>query len=223
MPDQKIAWKRLFAEGVVIVASILLAFVIEAAWDNRNEEIRRTDLLEALHGDFVATRGILATTLEFGEDVLARAVGFLDATENPTDLTRDSLQTLSDGIFRGIGFTPATVNYRAAIAGGEIGLLKSDSMLVLLSMFDDGLRSYDLHRDLSGEMFYTGSIQDLRREFGGVSVFLRNIEQEIRNPLVRAAAEPVATVHSNTVESLRQMDVAAELIVAELVRLLEER
>ena len=96
-------------------------------------------------------------------------------------------------------------------------------MLVLLSMFDDGLRSYDLHRDLSGEMFYTGSIQDLRREFGGVSVFLRNIEQEIRNPLVRAAAEPVATVHSNTVESLRQMDVAAELIVAELVRLLEER
>ena len=41
MPDQKIAWKRLFAEGAAILISILLAFGIEAWWQ---EQIRRYDV-----------------------------------------------------------------------------------------------------------------------------------------------------------------------------------
>jgi hypothetical protein len=41
-------WRRRLAEGAVIVASILLAFAIDAAWDARTERLRRDALLAAL-------------------------------------------------------------------------------------------------------------------------------------------------------------------------------
>ena len=48
-----IPWTRVFLEGAVIVASILLAFGIEAWWDGRQERAEERDALEALAADFV--------------------------------------------------------------------------------------------------------------------------------------------------------------------------
>ena len=51
----QIPWLRVFVEGVVIVGSILLAFGIDAWWDERQdravEQALLTGLVEDLRGD----------------------------------------------------------------------------------------------------------------------------------------------------------------------------
>ena len=37
---QTIQWKRLFVEAVAIVGSILLAFAIDAWWEDRSDNVR---------------------------------------------------------------------------------------------------------------------------------------------------------------------------------------
>ncbi len=49
MPNtDNIQWKRISAEGAAIVVSILLAFSIQAWWDERREHIAETAILEAV-------------------------------------------------------------------------------------------------------------------------------------------------------------------------------
>ena len=49
MPEQNsLSWKRIFAEGAAIVASILLAFAIDAWWVDRNEIERESRILMSL-------------------------------------------------------------------------------------------------------------------------------------------------------------------------------
>ncbi len=58
--SQEIPWKRIFVEAAAVVVSILLAFSIDAWWEDRIEREAETWLLERLHADFVEIR----TTLE---------------------------------------------------------------------------------------------------------------------------------------------------------------
>ena len=44
-------WLRIWVEAIVIVGSILLAFGIDAAWDNRGEDRRREALYAAIRND----------------------------------------------------------------------------------------------------------------------------------------------------------------------------
>jgi hypothetical protein len=60
MATRQIPWARVLVEGVVIVASILLAFGIDAWWSERQERIEERDILTGLKADFVANRAALA-------------------------------------------------------------------------------------------------------------------------------------------------------------------
>ena len=52
----KVPVARLFAEGLAIVVSILLAFAIDAAWDERQERGREAEILESLLSEFEGNR-----------------------------------------------------------------------------------------------------------------------------------------------------------------------
>jgi len=60
MPNsQQIAWKRLLAEGVAIIVSILLAFGIDAWWENRQERTEEQQILQGLNEEFSLIREVL--------------------------------------------------------------------------------------------------------------------------------------------------------------------
>ena len=53
---ENIPWKRLSVEALAIVGSILLAFAIDAWWEERlDRQIERNDL-ERLHAEFIRNR-----------------------------------------------------------------------------------------------------------------------------------------------------------------------
>ena len=71
--SKQIPWLRVFVEGAVIVASILLAFALDAWWDRRGERVWERAQLEALHGEFTENHIDLSSALEVHELVRARS------------------------------------------------------------------------------------------------------------------------------------------------------
>ena len=51
---REIPWPRILAEGTAVVVSILLAFAIDAWWDERKERDDERDVLLALKAEFEA-------------------------------------------------------------------------------------------------------------------------------------------------------------------------
>ncbi len=50
--NENIPWKRLVIEGAAVVVSILLAFAIDAWWDNRQERVGEQDALLGLRAEY---------------------------------------------------------------------------------------------------------------------------------------------------------------------------
>ena len=80
MNNERIPWKRLFAEAVAIVLSILLAFGIDAWWDERNERIEEEELLLALQIEFEANRDEVASVIKVHENALQYAANLVSLT-----------------------------------------------------------------------------------------------------------------------------------------------
>lgn len=61
---------RLFVEGIVIVLSILLAFAIDAWWDERQERIEEADILLGLQHEFVGNREELQRRITLHSEIM---------------------------------------------------------------------------------------------------------------------------------------------------------
>ena len=59
-----IPWKRIAVEAAAIVASILLAFAIDAWWDERNERIEETEVLLGLKSEFSRYRDEMSESID---------------------------------------------------------------------------------------------------------------------------------------------------------------
>jgi len=67
---QKISWKRLAIEAVAIVASILLAFAIDAWWNERQLRVGEAELLAGLQQEFRHNRTVLVQSIELHSTIL---------------------------------------------------------------------------------------------------------------------------------------------------------
>lgn len=66
-----IPWRQLIAEGIAIVASILLAFAIDAWWDDRQDRRDEQVMLASLHDEFAVIKSALEADIERHEQNLA--------------------------------------------------------------------------------------------------------------------------------------------------------
>lgn len=93
--------RRVLIEGFVIVSSILLAFGIDAWWDNRQESIALVRTLEGLEVAFEENAGGVSTQLERSEALMARLNRFLDTSpEELSDIEADSAHLIVDALLR---------------------------------------------------------------------------------------------------------------------------
>lgn len=73
--SQEIPWKRIFVEAAAIVASILIAFAIDAWWQDRTERIVEVQYLQALREDLLSSLELL----DEQEAAQQRQVGYLES------------------------------------------------------------------------------------------------------------------------------------------------
>ena len=79
--NEKIPWKRLAIEAVAIVASILLAFAIDAWWDDRKERVLEQEALHDLRAEYEDHKGDISRAN-------ARHLNYLRAIESLLDACR---------------------------------------------------------------------------------------------------------------------------------------
>ena len=116
-------------ESAAIVMSILLAFLIDASWDAHKQSLRERELLEGLLTDFEASRPGLEDRLELARRMANGTGQFLDLVEGKslpaTVMVPDSLLF---SVLGGPTFEPATNTLDAALASGEIEIIRSSRL-----------------------------------------------------------------------------------------------
>ncbi len=82
-----IQWKRLSAEGAAIVVSILLAFSIEAWWDNYQDRSEEQGILQNLKSEFEQNLAFIETELSYRNAVIESILKIFDASvaQNPVE------------------------------------------------------------------------------------------------------------------------------------------
>ena len=131
-----IPWKRLTAEGGAIVLSILLAFAIDASWDERQERVEERETLEALQSDFESNREAASNVISIHatfEDRVARLARM--TRQEVLALPEDSVGPLIAALAAPGTFDPATGTVDALIGAGKLGLLREAELRQALTRF----------------------------------------------------------------------------------------
>jgi len=95
---QEIPWKRLSAEVVAIVFGILLAFAIDAWWQNRTDIGIETQYLHALREDLIASLELLDEA-EASQQLQIEYLKSLLLTDGNTPDSDEARLWLEDGLF----------------------------------------------------------------------------------------------------------------------------
>ena len=78
---QPLPWKRLVAEAAAIVLSILLAFAIDAWWDDRGERRAEQLLLQRLKADFLDIQSALELIASEHRETSAGCIALMSIAE----------------------------------------------------------------------------------------------------------------------------------------------
>ncbi len=122
---QTIPWTRIFVEAAAIVASILLAFSIDAWWDSVQDRAEEREILSLLRAEFTANQKVLARTAGIHRLNLDAMREIISASEADNSVGGESL----DALFRQAGgtphYNPATGALAATISSGRIDLIRN--------------------------------------------------------------------------------------------------
>jgi hypothetical protein len=91
-------WARLSLEGLVIVVSILLAFALDAAWDGRQESIRRDEYLRVLEDEFQAAAEEMQEQIGDHERQVQSIQTLIEQLGNGQDFSANAFRELT-GLF----------------------------------------------------------------------------------------------------------------------------
>lgn len=130
----RIPWIRIGAESVAIIASILLAFAIDAWWEQRIEHIRSDAQLGTISNELIEVE-LRLTRLDERLVGLRQAVSDLlrhVGPETPLE-SMDSLVSLVDLSFRAAKIELPTGSMQALLASGELSNIANHELKALLA------------------------------------------------------------------------------------------
>jgi hypothetical protein len=133
-PDE-IPWRRILVEGVAIVASILLAFAIDAWWQEHVENQRQREVLVALLDDFETSKGHIREWREFHLAVQESNTKLLKAAVSSDSLFTDHEidRLLGDLGWWDIRSHITTGALNSVVFGGELSIIKDDALRQLIA------------------------------------------------------------------------------------------
>jgi len=223
---KNIPWNRLLVEAMVIVVSIIFAFVIDAWWEARNASSRQQEMFKLLHSDFSLSLEGLLTSIERGETLVNNGTALLTALDSPEQSGEATLRRLFPSISRPVASALSPVSYQAALMSNEINIIDNIELLRSFTLIDIAVANSDEHRRVAADNFYTGLLAEVGSTIGGLrtlsstnvpSRFIPTdyIEMASR-PGIYAASEKTVTVNQNLLRALNQMKFAMESAITAL-------
>jgi hypothetical protein len=127
-------WLLILAEATAIVVSILLAFAIDAWWQERAERKQEAALLVGLHADFRASQDHLERWLVGTRKILDATTALLDQVSRAE--IGDEVTVPLELIVGAIGaptYSPVDSTLEAAISSGQIDLIEDSEIRNVLA------------------------------------------------------------------------------------------
>lgn len=129
---------KLLAEALLIIFSILLAFAIQAWWEERKERLEERKLLVNLQTDFIKNKDLLDIAITRFEGTLSNAQAMMDYI-HPGEPPQK--ETLADSIlFKHLiwyTYDPIVGTLNSAIASGHISLIENEMLRAELAEWLD--------------------------------------------------------------------------------------
>lgn len=152
---RRIPWTRVFVEAFVIVASILIAFGIDAWWDARGEREEERRALHGLMGDFEAADRLLETSVLVIDSAAAAAGAILDLVDPEGDPgLADSLAVLIPRIIRRPVFLPPMGTLEALLGSGDLGLISNDTLRAALASFPSHVAGMSVTQQFGSQVVF---------------------------------------------------------------------
>ena len=155
--SRSVPWLRVFAEGVVIVGSILLAFGIQAWWDGLQERDEEQRILASLKTEFEQTRSDLAYWISLhgkAEQNTRLLAELLDSAAPGAQLQVPD--TLIAALLLGPTFDPVTATLDA-LSAGQLSIIRSTDLRLALAtwpsrLFDARDEEYQARDFIDGQL-----------------------------------------------------------------------
>lgn len=184
-------FKSRVGEAIAIVLSILVAFGIDAGWDEWRERREEADLLVALRAEY-------ETNLALVQEVIGGHESHISDVEITSGLAPADYDTMSvntaSRLVLSLGnpwtFDPALGTTETLISSGRIGLIRDRELAEMLITFVNYLE--DAEED--ADYVRSGAVYLWQREYGlGGPWFNREVETSMQGPLRRLDFIPSAT------------------------------
>lgn len=125
----QIQWQRITAEAAAIVVSILLAFSIQAWWDDRNELIIEQRLLKALLVEFEQNGELLRQAREQYERRYTDAIRILELMDgDPAEIAVAEFEELVRSLLWRRTFHLESGAHDGLLAAGELSLIRDEAL-----------------------------------------------------------------------------------------------
>lgn len=230
-------------EIILVVIGILIALQINTWNEQRKLRKEREVLISSMISDLEASRQRLSILEDINEEAISRTSRFLELSyKDNSTVSIDSLQYYFSGSFEFPNFEPILTSYEQAVSSGKISLIDNKEFYNKMSNFLTSYERYKAEARLSGEIFYLGSIWEIRKEVGNIVALAgksrarggrRKIEPDafklqeeeyrsfIKRPEVFAALDNMRTIFYNVNESFKDMDTVAEDLIMKLEEIQE--
>lgn len=161
----KMVRKRLVAEGVLIVVSILLAFTIDAWWDDRGRRQDEREAFRALVQDFESAAGQLASVSLAHDSAFMAAERLLELTGPEANaIAVDSLARLIAPLIRIPTFSPPLGALDALLGSGELRLVENADLRAALASFPSSLARMNRTQSYGADLVLRDLLPLLSRE-----------------------------------------------------------
>jgi hypothetical protein len=141
-------------EALVVVASILVAFSLDAWWSERAERRTEAAHLRALRSDFEQNVSRLKVLIEQEERIADASHRLLISAISPTTPSpEDSLANLLGQVFNSGRFDPVMGAYEAVVNSGGLAQVRDDSLRLVLAEFASQLEGRYYER-FSNELYF---------------------------------------------------------------------
>lgn len=186
-----ISWARLFVEGTAVVLSILLAFSIDAAWDQRQQLEADVAQLSGLYEELQSHKELLAEaiaahrrTTEYGYELL----NIISVEQSSDDEAR--VTELLDGLMDFYRINAPFGSLETAISSGTIARMQRKEFSSELASWPTAIEDLMEEQDTSGTIL----VVELYAKLGRM-VSLRDVYgNRFANPSGRGTGEVIAEV-----------------------------
>ncbi|MBW3567273.1 MAG: hypothetical protein KY410_04820 [Proteobacteria bacterium] len=176
-------WKTLtwaLGEISIVAVGILIAFSLNAWWDDRSMAQQEQMHLHALAGDFEQNVAELRELVEMEKRIASYSLKLLNLSETNDVEPPESLAGMTGEVFNSARFEPVMGAYEGLVNSGGLTLIQDEQLRASLAYFAAQVRNR-YAEDWSNEHYFSFS-----REFGGRVLLILGKPQEDREDVLRS-------------------------------------